>query len=191
MQRATVVMLAMTVLLAGCVNEAPERQVEEAEVVQTVQEPVTMPAWMGTDHTNTTHTYEQFANTSYMAYFSAPWCAHCEPTIDAYDSLLPAGNIVVFSMEAREEYSNMSQWHNDTETNLNRTVDRPFIREPSLAKALGVRSMPHAIFINAQGYVFHVQVGKITNQTAIQTMWDATERAFFDPTNGWNQSIEG
>ena len=85
----------------------------------------------------------------------------------------------------------MSQWHNDTETNLNRTVDRPFIREPSLAKALGVRSMPHAIFINAQGYVFHVQVGKITNQTAIQTMWDATERAFFDPTNGWNQSIEG
>ena len=64
MQRATVVMLAMTVLLAGCVNEAPERQVEETEVVQTVQEPVTMPAWMGTDHTNTIHAYEQFANTS-------------------------------------------------------------------------------------------------------------------------------
>jgi hypothetical protein len=190
MQRLTVLCLALTIFLAGCVNEAPVREEVETKPVPTISLPTSMPSWMGTDHTNVTHTHEEFSNGSYMAYFSAPWCAHCEPTIDAYDTIIPAGKIVVFSMEAREEYSNMSEWHNDTETNLNRTIDRPFIRDPSLAKALEVRSMPHAIFINQQGYVFHVQVGKITNATTIQAMWDTTELTVFDTKDGWSHEFE-
>jgi thiol-disulfide isomerase/thioredoxin len=189
MQRWTVMCIMLTLILAGCVEQPPVRPEVEQEELVTIELPDALPKWMGTDHTNTTRSFEAYENASYMAYFSAPWCAHCESTIDTYDSVLPADRIVVFSMESREEYENMSEWHNTTETNLNRTIDRPFIRSPSLAKELGVRSIPHAIFINAQGYVFHVQVGKTTNTTYVQEMWDTTELAMFDPDTGWSHEL--
>ena len=189
MQRWTIVMLSLLVSLAGC-TEADDLVGEEPVV--TNEEPLvnSFPIWNGTDHANTTLDSSAFANRSYLAYFSAPWCAHCEATLDAYDSIIPNGSIAIFSMEAREEYANMSEWHNQTETNLNRTVDRPFILHPDLAKEVGVQSIPHAIFVNAQGYAFHVEIGKETNLTYIQEVWSATESAFFSPDDGWNNHID-
>ena len=110
--------------------------------------------------TTRAHTSEAFTNRSYLAYFSAPWCTHCETTLDAYDLTVPAEQLVVFSRDGREEYANMSEWHNNTEANLNRTVHRPFILHPDLAMEVEAKSIPHAVFVNPQGYAFHVEIGK-------------------------------
>ena len=190
MRRWTVVMLSILLSLAGCVE--PEGVAEDPGTDEYPQHSATVfPVWNGTDHTNTTIESTIFSNQSYLAYFSAPWCAHCESTLDAYDTIIPNGSIAIFSMEARSEYANMSEWHNQTETNLNRTVDRPFILHPELAKEVSVQSIPHAIFVNAQGYAFHVEIGKETNLTYIQEVWDTAKTSVFDPQTGWNTQIDG
>jgi thiol-disulfide isomerase/thioredoxin len=189
MKALMALLVSAAVLLAGCVSEeVVEDSVDESEQL-TTPTATAFPDWTGVAHNNTTVNASQFLNTTYMAYFSAPWCAHCESTIDAYDQVLPAGKIAVFSMESREEYGNMSEWHNRTEESLNRTIDRPFMLHPELAKAVDVKSIPHAVFVNAQGYVFHVEVGKETNQTYIRSLWDLTASAHFDEAEGWNHQV--
>ena len=185
--RSTMVgLMAITLILAGCVEEqlVPEEEQPALPVAPT------FPLWQGLDHTNVSHTSGDFVNQSYLAYFSAPWCAHCESTLDAYDLVLPEDRLVVFSREPREEYASMSEWHNTTEQNLNRTFNRPFILHPDLAMEVDARSIPHAVFVNAQGYTFHVEVGKETNQTYIQSIWEMTQSAVFNETTGWNHQIE-
>ena len=186
MRRTMVGLIAMTLMLAGCVEEQSPAE-EEALMLPVAS---VFPAWEGVDHTNMSHTSEAFTNQSYLAYFSAPWCTHCETTLDAYDLTVPAERIVVFSRESREEYANMSEWHNTTEQNLNRTVNRPFILHPDLAMEVEAKSIPHAVFVNPQGYAFHVEIGKETNQTYIQSVWALTETAVFDETTGWNHHVD-
>jgi hypothetical protein len=59
---------------------------------------------------------------------------------------------------------------------------------PELAKSVDVKSIPHAVFVNEQGYVYHVEIGKETNLTYIQSMWDLTASARFNTTTGWSPS---
>lgn len=184
MKRWTSLLLCLSLILAGCVTEetSPEVQEEQAEAPIAV----VFPQWDGVDHTNTSRTMNQFDNTSYLAYFSAPWCAHCESTLDAYDQVVPEDKLVVFSRESREEYANMSEWHNTTEQNLNRTFNRPFILHPDLAMEVEAKSIPHAVFVNHQGYVYHVEIGKETNQTYIADLWNTVSTATFSSETGWN-----
>lgn len=188
MRSALIVLISLTMMLAGCFGDAPSTIDEPVEVALPTAEQ--FPAWEGVDHTNVSRTGVSFRNTSYLAYFSAPWCAHCESTLDAYDRVVPADLVVVFSRDARERYENMSAWHNNTEQNLNRTVDRPFILHPDLAMEVEAASIPHAVFINAQGYAFHVEIGKQSNQTYIQNVWNLTEGAVFDEMSGWNHRVQ-
>ena len=126
MRSALVVLISLTTMLAGCVGDAPSNIDEPVEVaLPTAQQ---FPAWEGVDHTNVSRSGASFGNTPYLASFSAPWCAHCESTLDAYDRVVPSDLMVVFSRDARERYGNMSEWHNNTEQNLNRTplTDRSF-----------------------------------------------------------------
>ncbi len=177
------------VMLAGCVEPESGDDMVQTEPLQFSSEP--FPDWVGIDHTNQSLNGTSWTNqTAFVAYFSAPWCTHCEPTIDAYDQVIPAGKMVVFSREGREEYSNMSEWHERTESNLNRSIERPFILLPSLAQTLEVQSIPHAIFINDQGLVYNVQIGKRTNLTAISELWDLTSTATFDASTGWSYTGE-
>ena len=188
MRSALIVLVSLTVVLAGCLTEAPSTIEEPVEVaLPTAQQ---FPAWEGVDHNNVSRSGASFRNTSYLAYFSAPWCAHCESTLDAYDRVIPADLVLVFSRDARERYANMSAWHNTTEQNLNRTVDRPFVLHPDLAIEVEVTSIPHAVFINAQGYAFHVEIGKQSNQTYIKDVWNQTKAAVFDETSGWNHRVQ-
>ena len=184
MNTRTTVLLCLTLILAGCVSEDTVSEIQEEQAEAPVA--VAFPAWDGVDHTNTSHAVNQFENTSYMAYFSAPWCAHCESTLDAYDLVIPEDKLMVFSREAREEYANMSEWHNTTEQNLNRTINRPFILHPDLAMEVEAKSIPHAVFVNQQGYVYHVEIGKETNQTYIADLWNTVSTATFSPETGWN-----
>ncbi len=173
------------VILAGCVEPESREDVIEPEPLQFSSTP--FPYWSGFDHTNQSLNGTLWTNqTAFVAYFSAPWCTHCEPTIDAYDEVIPPGKMVVFSREGREEYSNMSEWHERTESNLNKSIERPFILLPSLAQTLDVQSIPHAIFINDQGLVYNVQIGKRTNLTAIAELWELTSAATFDESTGWS-----
>jgi len=191
MKRTLVIMTALTMMLAGCVTEEAVAGDEEPVVIEPSPTAALFPMWTAVDHTNASHSNDEYANLAYMAYFSAPWCAHCESTIDAYDQVIPEGRIAVFSMEAREEYGNMSEWQNRTEVNLNRTIDRPFMLHPELAKSVDVKSIPHAVFVNEQGYVYHVEIGKETNLTSIQSMWDLTVSAQFNETTGWRPGPPG
>ena len=184
MKRWTSLLLCLSLILAGCVTEETSQEVQEEQAEAPIA--VVFPQWDGVDHTNTSRSMNQFDNTSYLAYFSAPWCAHCESTLDAYDQVVPEDKLVVFSRESREEYANMSEWHNTTEQNLNRTFNRPFILHPGLAMEVEAKSIPHAVFVNHQGYVYHVEIGKETNQTYIADLWNSVSTATFSPETGWN-----
>jgi thiol-disulfide isomerase/thioredoxin len=184
MKRWTSLLLCLSLVLAGCVTEETSPKVQEEQAEAPIA--VVFPQWDGVDHTNTSRSVNQFDNTSYLAYFSAPWCAHCESTLDAYDQVVPEDKLVVFSRESREEYANMSEWHNTTEQNLNRTFNRPFILHPDLAMEVEAKSIPHAVFVNHQGYVYHVEIGKETNQTYIADLWNTVSTATFSSETGWN-----
>lgn len=185
MKKIVYVCLSLMIITAGCTNPSAEN-VEESEQPLSFSAEY-FPEWSGVDHLNQTWTSGEFNNqTAFVAYFSAPWCTHCEPTIDAYDQVISSHHMMVFSRESREEYADMLSWHNRTEENLNRTIDRPFILYPSLAETMDVQSIPHAIFVNEQGYVYNVQIGKRTNLTAIHELWELTQKATFDENTGWN-----
>lgn len=186
MDKAISILLCLTLMVAGCTAEESPEPIEEEQIPAPVA--TAFPAWEAVDHTNASHSLDQFTNLSYLAYFSAPWCAHCESTLDAYDHVIPEDRLMIFSREASEEYANMSEWHNTTEENLNRTIARPFMLHPALAMEVEAKSIPHAVFVNSQGFVYHVEIGKETNQTYIADLWEATTTATFSSETGWNST---
>ena len=105
--------------------------------------------------------------------------------MDAYDQVLPEGKMVIFSYDPDEDFSDMNAWHEKTETNLNRSIDRPFMLNPPLAQAVGMNSLPFVLFVNPDGFVYHVQVGKFTDQDAISDLWQSTQTATVDEGGRW------
>ena len=184
LQRSFLAVLVMMLVLAGCTSPDAEPLPAEEEPQFSV---TSFPDWNGTTHLKESLNHTALENTSYMAYFSTPWCTHCEATINAYEQVIPAGQLVIFSKDANEEYANMTEWHEQLETNLNRTLDRPILLNPTLAEEVGVYGIPHAVYVNSQGYIHQVEIGKRENLTLIQNTWDETETAVFDPLTGWNE----
>ena len=177
--------LSMMLLVAGCTSPDAAPLPAEEGTTFSVE---TFPAWNGTTHLNESINHSAWNNIPYMAYFSTPWCTHCETTINAYEQVIPAGHLVIISKDASEDYANMSEWHERLEENLNRSIDRPVLLDPALADEVGVFGIPHAVYINSQGYIHQVEIGKRENLTAIQLTWEATTTAVFDPLTGWNHS---
>ena len=183
MKRWTSVLLCLSLILAGCVTEETAQEVQEEQAEGPVA--VVFPEWDGVDHTNTSRSVNQFDNTSYLAYFSAPWCAHCESTLDAYDQVVPEDKLVVFSRESREEYANMSEWHNTTEQNLNRTFNRPFILHPDLAMEVEAKSIPprSSSIIRATSTTLRLERNQSNlHRRPLEQRFTAT----FSPETGWN-----
>ena len=56
---------------------------------------------------------------------------------------------------------------------------------PLLAQEVGLSNIPYVLFVNAQGYVYHIQVGKITDMDAISNLWDSTLTATTDEDGRW------
>jgi len=181
------VCLVLCLFLSGCISsdsaiEEPESAVDEPSVV----EAQLVPEWTAISNNGTEFNRTIMSQGAYIAYFSAPWCSHCETTLDAYDSVIPEGRMMVFSQDDNPDFSNMSTWHETTESNLNRSINRPFMLMPEFSSELGVKSIPHVAFVNEQGYVFQTEVGKRTNQTTIGEIWNATLIASFNETTGWS-----
>jgi len=179
--------LVLCLFLSGCISSAPV--VEDGE--NTADEPPAVeaeavPEWAATSHNGTQLSRTSMSQGPYIAYFSAPWCSHCEATLDTYDHVIPEGKMMVFSQDDDPDFSNMSTWHETTETNLNRSINRPFMLMPEFSNEMGVKSIPHVAFINEQGYVFQTEVGKRTNQTMIGEIWNASLSATFNETTGWS-----
>ena len=172
-----IVMMLLSFGLAGCLNgdESITKEVEEvSEPIVEEQLLSRFPDWQANDHNSTMWNSSMMEGEAWVAYFSAPWCAHCETTLDTYDQVIPNGKYVVFSNEDDPQYLNMSDWHQRTEENLNRSIDRPFIYIEKLGEDVGVQAIPHAIFINSEGFVYQIEVGKRTNQTMIGELWNNT-----------------
>ena len=182
MSRNALVALVLLMFLSGCTAEE-EQLIDEGGIE--VPLATAFPNWSSTAHDSSEMNNSLFENQSYVAYFSAPWCNHCETSLDAYDQVLPEGKMVIFSFETDEDYRDMNAWHNKTETNLNRTIDRPFMLNPPLAQAVGMNSLPFVLFVNPGGFVYHVQVGKFTDQDAISNLWESTQSAIVDEDGRW------
>ena len=182
MKRNAFVAFVLLMFLSGCTAEE-EQLIDEGGVE--VPSATAFPSWSATAHDASELNGSMFENSSYVAYFSAPWCAHCEATLDAYDQVLPEGKMMVFSYDGREDYSDMDAWHNKTESNLNRTVDRPFMLHPSLAQEVELSNIPYVLFVNPQGYVYHIEIGRITDTEAISSLWQATLTATTDEDGRW------
>ena len=174
--------LVLLMFLSGCTAQE-EQLIDEGGIE--VPLATAFPNWSSTAHDSSEMNNSMFENESYVAYFSAPWCNHCETSLDAYDQVLPEGKMMIFSFETDEDYRDMNAWHNKTETNLNRTIDRPFMLNPPLAQAVGMNSLPFVLFVNPGGFVYHVQVGKFTDQDAISNLWESTQSAIVDEDGRW------
>ena len=95
----------------------------------------------------------------WVAYFSASWCQHCETTFNAYDLAIPSGKFLAFNKDAREKYSNMSEWRDSTSERLGRNINRPFIHAPDLASELDIVGIPHAFFVDEEGVIVDYTYG--------------------------------
>ena len=182
MHRKAFIVFILLMFLSGCTAEE-EQLIDEGGIE--VPLATAFPNWSSTAHDSSEMNNSMFENQSYVAYFSAPWCNHCETSLDAYDQVLPEGKMMIFSFETDEDYRDMNAWHNKTETNLNRTIDRPFMLNPPLAQAVGMNSLPFVLFVNQDGFVYHVQVGKFTDQDAISNLWESTQSATVDEDGRW------
>ena len=182
MSRNAFTALVLLMFLSGCTAKE-EQLIDEGGIEAPVA--TAFPNWSATTHESTEMNNSMFENESYVAYFSAPWCGHCESSLDAYDQVLPEGKMVVFSYDSDEDFSDMNAWHEKTENNLNRSIDRPFMLNPPLAQAVGMNSLPFVLFVNPDGFVYHVQVGKFTDQDAISNLWQSTQTATVDEDGRW------
>lgn len=165
MKTKAIFLISLLLVLAGCIDE-------ETVIDEPTPEFESFPQFTLTAHDGSNNTLEDMSDTYWLAYFSAPWCTHCETTLDSYDQVIPAGKLMVFSKDSSNEYSDMSAWHNDTEENLNRTVARPFMLAPELAESLEVGGIPHAIIVDSDGNMITEKVGKSPDVNETTDWWN-------------------
>ena len=112
-------------------------------------------------------------NEVWVAYFSTPWCTHCETTLNAYDQAIPEDRLFVFNKEFDPKYSNMSSWKENASERIGRDITRPFIHAPNLGSELGVTGIPMAFFIDVHGVVIDYSLGERSNVSEIKSAYDS------------------
>ena len=134
---------------------------------------------------NGTHWNGSFANDTgrWVAYFSASWCTHCKPTIDALDQSMMSDHLLVFNKHAGNDSSNMTEWHLMIEEELNRSVNRPFLHAPLLSANLSVISIPHVLLIE-NNTILSARVGLWDSAQEMSMWFNATT-----PQSGYTQSM--
>ncbi|CAI8211381.1 MAG: Uncharacterised protein [Methanobacteriota archaeon] len=109
----------------------------------------------------------------WVAYFSTPWCTHCETTLNAYDQAIPENKMLIFNKDSDPKYSNMSSWKENASERIGRDINRPFIQAPPLANELGVTGIPMAFFIDVHGVVIDYSLGARANVSEIENSYNA------------------
>ena len=127
--------------------------------------------------TNTTVSKEANLGEAWVAYFSASWCGHCHPTLDAVDQVIPNGSLLVFNKEPAEEYSDMVEWHNNMEEEIGRELNRPFVHAPTLSIEVGVPSIPYVVLVDASGTIVMEHSGLWNDVDSIAAAWNQAQSA--------------
>ena len=154
----TIILLSAT--MSGCLS-SDENELEE------------FPSFSLSDEQGNLHENSNYSGLPYVAYFSASWCNHCKPVLQALDDTIPTDQLIVFNIESREEYSDMNEWKDRMESELERNLSHPFIHAPPLSKSVNVSSIPTMFFVNSDGMIEQSLSGIIDKET-IETYWDET-----------------
>ncbi len=155
------VILTLVILsagLSGCLA-SDEDELEE------------FPTFSLSDEQGNVHENSDYDGEPYVAYFSASWCSHCKPVLQALDDTIPAGQLIVFNKEPREEYSDMNEWKDRMESELERNLSHPFIHAPPLSESLNITGIPTMYFVNSDGMIEHSMSG-IKDKETISTYWN-------------------
>ncbi len=131
-----------------------------------------MPSFAFTDQVGQNWDTANLSGEVYVAYFSTPWCSHCKTTLDAFDQAIPEDSLLVFNKDAEYDSSDMVEWHNTTEEEFERQINRPFIHAPELADAVVVEGIPFALFVDGDGTVIDYTLGKRENPSLITELWE-------------------
>ncbi len=154
--------------VSGCISQESETPViSEDSMTVTPQ----FPEFELNDHRNLTWQSSDLPN-RYVAYFSAIWCTHCKPTLGALDEVIPNGSLLVFNKDGRDGYSNISKWHTEMESGLNRSLPHPFIHAPDIALELNVTPIPTVFFVH-NGDIIQRWEGLHEDKDQIREIWDS------------------
>jgi len=130
-----------------------------------------LPSFVGVDQEDQVWNLTSMQGEVWIAYFSAPWCSHCESTLDAYDQVISEGKLLIFNKEPREGYTNVSEWHHSSEEKIGRNISRPFINGPELAEMLEIDGIPHAFVVNGTGVIVDFTLGARTDTNELEEMY--------------------
>ena len=129
------------------------------------------PSFATVDQYNQSWNLSSMSGIVWVAYFSAPWCHHCEATLDSYDQAIPEGNLLIFNKEFRDDYTNMTDWQESSEEHIGRNISRPFMNAPELAESLEVDGIPMAFVVNETGVVVDFTLGERTDSEELGEMY--------------------
>lgn len=118
----------------------------------------------------------------WIAYVSAYWCTHCQPTLDALDRAVEPGRLLVMNKDPTDD--NMSAWKAHMEEEINRTLNRPFLHAPNVTNLLGVEGVPHVVLVDNLTIVA-VRVGLWDNPERVE-QWFHSEQ----PVSGYSSQLE-
>ena len=142
-------------------------------VMNTSAEPDPFPEFQLEDGlTSQSVTKDSMMGEAWVAYFSATWCTHCNPTLDSIDLVIPDERLLVFNTEAAD--SDMVGWNEDMEEYLERNLERPFIHAPGLSAEVEVLGRPYLVFIDAEGNIQSDRVGLWTDTNEMAETWEET-----------------
>ena len=130
-----------------------------------------LPSFATVDQDNQTWNLTSMEGDVWVAYFSAPWCAHCEATLDAYDQVIPEGKLLIFNKDWREEFTNMAEWQESSEETIGRNLSRPFMNGPELAESLKVSGIPNAFVVNETGVIVDFTLGARNDPAELAEMY--------------------
>ena len=146
------------------------------------------PDFTAPDETNTMWNKSMMGDAPWVAYFSAEWCTHCEPTLNATDQAIPINRLLIFNKQDGENNGDMLEWKNTSESGLNRSIDRPFIHAPELATSIGVGGIPFMLYINAEGTIISHHIGLWINGTEMIAWFESGGIDFADSISEPNMS---
>jgi hypothetical protein len=181
--------------LSGCIEPDMAMVADEVAICTEDNMPewhvgCTFPSFDFIDQ-NGTHWNESSANDSgrWVAYFSASWCTHCKPTIDALDQSIMPNHLLIFNKQAGNDHSNMTEWQLMIEGELNRSVNRPFLHAPFLSENLSFSSIPHVLLID-NNTIISARSG-LWNSTHEMGMWFNSTSPESGQTQSMNSDMSG
>jgi hypothetical protein len=186
MRSILICLLLLASAFAGCL-ETESQRIDDGGI-ETEPLPYGLgsyfPNFAAPDENNTTWNRSMMDEEPWVAYFSAEWCTHCEPTLNASDQTIPAGRMLILNKYPGEGHDDMSAWKNQSEEGLNRSIDRPFIHAPDLATEIGVGGIPFMLFIDADGRTISYHIGLWTNTTEMAAWYESGGIEFADESSG-------